>query len=55
MKHLEITIEELALKLAQETINKNNALVVAQELQQENEELKARIKELEEHHAESNE
>ena len=55
MKHLELTVEELAIKLAQALVDKNNILVQAQELQQENEELKARIKELEEQHAESNE
>lgn len=48
MKHLELTIEELAIKLAQESVDKNHALTIAQELQQENEQLKARIKELEE-------
>ena len=48
MKYLEITVEELAIKLAQALVDKNNILVQAQELQQENEELKARIKELEE-------
>lgn len=55
MKHLELTVEELAIKLAQVLVDKNNILVRAQELQKENEELKARIKELEEQHAESNE
>ena len=55
MKHLELTVEELAIKLAQAMVDKNNILVQAQELQQENEELKSRIKELEEQHAESNE
>lgn len=55
MKHLEMTVEELAIKLAQAMVDKNNTLVVAQELQQENEQLKARIKELEEQqHDESN-
>ena len=48
MKYLEITVEELAIKLAQALVDKNNILVQAQELQQENEELKARIKDLEE-------
>ncbi|MGX7100466.1 hypothetical protein ACWOBH_10740 [Globicatella sanguinis] len=48
MKHLELTVEEIALKLAQALVDKNNILVQAQELQQENEQLKARIKELEE-------
>ena len=48
MKHLELTVEELAIKLAQALVDKNNILVQAQELQRENEELKARIKELEE-------
>ena len=47
MKHLELTVEELAIKLAQAMVDKNNILVQAQELQQENEQLKARIKELE--------
>ena len=47
MKHLELTVEELAIKLAQAMVDKNNILVHAQELQQENEQLKARIKELE--------
>lgn len=55
MKHLELTVEELAVKLAQAMVDKNNILVTAQSLQQENEQLKARIKELEEQHAESNE
>lgn len=56
MKHLELTVEELAIKLAQAMVDKNNILVQAQELQQENEQLKARIKELEESdNAESNE
>ena len=54
MKHLEITVEELAIKLAQELINKNNILVQAQELQQENEQLKQRIKELEGQQDETN-
>ena len=48
MKHLEMTVEELAIKLDQAIVDKNNTFVVAQELQQENEQLKARIKELEE-------
>ena len=48
MKHLELTVEELAIKLAQAMVDKNNILVQAQELQQENEQLKTRIKELEE-------
>lgn len=47
MKHLELTVEELAIKLAQALVDKNNILVQAQEIQQENEQLKARIKELE--------
>lgn len=47
MKHLELTVEELAIKLAQAMVDKNNILVQAQELQQENEQLKERIKELE--------
>lgn len=55
MKHLEMTVEEIAVKLAQALVDKNNILVHAQELQQENEQLKARIKEMEEHHAENNE
>ncbi|MGX7098372.1 hypothetical protein ACWOBH_00005 [Globicatella sanguinis] len=55
MKHLELTVEEIAIKLAQAMVDKNHILVQAQELQQENEQLKARIKELEEqHHAASN-
>mgnify|MGYP001057562897 CR=1 FL=1 len=48
MKHLEITVEELAIKLAQAMVDKNNILVQAQELQRENEQLKERTKELEE-------
>lgn len=47
MKHLELTVEELAIKLAQALVDKNNILVQAQGLPQENEQLKARIKELE--------
>ena len=48
MKHLELTVEELAIKLAQAMVDKNNILIQAQELQRENEQLKARVKELEE-------
>ena len=55
MKHLELTVEELAIKLAQALVDKNHALAAARELQQENEQLKARIKELEERQDESNE
>ncbi|MGX7075341.1 hypothetical protein [Globicatella sanguinis] len=55
MKHLELTVEELAIKLAQAMVDKNHILVQAQELQRENEELKECIKEWEEQHAESNE
>ena len=41
MKHLEMAVEELAIKYAQELVNKNNVLAEYHKLREELEELKA--------------